>query len=91
MNPRNKMATPTKYTLNYDTPCDVEAGCGADGCNKPEFTPREQVFCQDIHVLGASDLGTTNVRPAVIGVGGRRFVPKIIQADSGTHLVLAAY
>jgi hypothetical protein len=73
------MATPTTYTLTYDTPCDVESKCGEAPCGgKPNFNPRPQIFCDDVSVL-----------PAAITVGGITFVPRFIAAQNGTFLCLA--
>ncbi len=73
------MATPTNYDLVYDTPCDVEAGCGDSPCGgKVEFNARPQVFCKDVKVV-----------PSSITVGGLTFTPKTVVANNGTFICLA--
>lgn len=87
------MATPTTYSLSYDSPCDVEAGCGDSPCGgKPEFNSRPQIFCKDVEMLQTLKVnGRTFIVPAEINVGGQTFTPKVINTISGPHLVLAVY
>jgi hypothetical protein len=78
------MATPTTYNLNYDTPCDVEGGCGDVPCGgKPEFIPRPQIFCKEATVQG--DLF---VAPNQIFVGGARYAPRIVVGRNGSFTCL---
>ena len=79
------MSTPTKYDLTYDSPCDVESGCGSDACaGKTEFIPRPQVFCKEVTINGR-----TVIIPAAITVGGLTFTPKTVVARNGTFVCLA--
>lgn len=79
------MATPTTYNLTYDTPCDVEAGCGEVPCGgKPEFSPRPQVFCKDATVQGDMFVAQNQ-----IFVGGERYIPRLIEANNGLFICLA--
>ena len=79
------MATPTSYDLTYDTPCDVEGGCGDSPCGgKVEFNARPQVFCKEVTINGR-----TVVVPAAITVGGQTFTPKTVVANNGTFICLA--
>lgn len=85
------MATPTTYSLSYDSPCDVEGNCGESPCgNRPEYVPRPQIFCLDALML--QDLtvsGDAFVRPNQIFVGGARYVPRTLVAKNGSFVVLA--
>lgn len=85
------MATPTQYPLNYDSPCDVEAGCGDIPCGgKPEYNPRPQIFCKDAEMLQNLVVnGNTFIRPAVVYVGGQAYVPTLIVANNGNFIALA--
>lgn len=87
------MTTPTTYNLSYDSPCDVESQCGDVPCGgKPQANPRPQIFCKDVNMLQTLTVqGKTSVVPSEITVGGLTFKPTIIEAYSGTHLVLAVY
>lgn len=78
------MATPTTYSLSYDSPCEVEGNCGENPCGgKPEFVPRPQIFCKD-----AQTIGNLLVGPNQIFVGGQRYVPKTIVGRNGTFIAL---
>ncbi len=78
------MATPTTYDLNYDSPCDVEAGCAEVPCGgKPEFNPRPQIFCKDATVQG-----NMFVTPNQIFVGGARYAPRTVVGRNGTFICL---
>jgi hypothetical protein len=85
------MATPTTYSLTYDAPCDVEAGCGDAPCGgKPEFIPRPQIFCKDVRVQGSETVqGDMFVVPEQIFVGGARYSPQEVVAANGTFICLA--
>ena len=84
------MATPTTYPLNYDSPCDAEAGCGDVPCGgKPEFIPRPQVFCKDVRVQGSETVqGDLFVVPNQVFVGGARYAPRTVVGRNGTFVCL---
>lgn len=87
------MATPTTYSLTYQTPCQEEVGCGEGDClGQIKFEPRPFNFCEDVTIqMDLTVNGNVTIVPAAITVGGQIFTPKVINTISGPHLVLAVY
>jgi hypothetical protein len=85
------MATPTTYSLTYQTPCEEEQGCGVGDClGKVRFEARPYNFCEDVTLL--MDLtvnGNVTIIPAQITVGGQTFTPKTVIGLNGTFICLA--
>jgi hypothetical protein len=86
-------STPTDYELEYTDQCDDEKGCGEGPCLGVERNvARNQNFCRSVTITRRLTVGGRfTIEKNRFYVGGVMFRPRTIKADSGVHLVLAAY
>jgi hypothetical protein len=92
-------STPTDYELEYTDQCEDESSCGDGPClGQVKQNAREQTFCKNVTIERNCDVlrrltvnGRFSITRNRFYVGGVMFRPRTIKADSGVHLVLAAY
>jgi hypothetical protein len=85
------MATPTTYSLTYQTPCQEEVGCGEGDClGQVKFEARPFNFCEDVTIqMDLTVNGNVTIIPAAITVGGQTFTPQVIVGLNGSFTCLA--
>jgi hypothetical protein len=85
------MATPTTYSLTYQTPCQEEVGCGKGDClGQVKFEARPFNFCEDVTIqMDLTVNGNVTIIPAAITVGGQTFTPQVIVGLNGSFTCLA--
>lgn len=85
------MSTPTDYKLKYsdDYCADESPGCNGPCKKKIKFTSRESEFCRDVTLQqNLAVMGTVDITPPEITVGGLTFRPGIVTTFEGPVTVL---